>query len=191
MQFAINTIRAELETTNVLSPSKLIQPRSPLRRKNSKPISPIRSRMGTRRRSSTSSLDESIAPEQLLLRNLGIILQEEPSSELNISQSLHESLADRAGKLRWHEQNLQLSSESTISGHLHDAIVTLNLLRDSLLSETPYQKVNFLDPMVRTATSELEHDTEELRDCLEAMNLEKLQQRNTTRETLIERWASR
>jgi hypothetical protein len=92
-------------------------------------------------------------------------------------------------KLKAHEQNLQAFSESAIAEHLHDAFVTVQLLQDSVLSETKSRKVQLVDEEVQAAISGLEQDLRNLRSDLQSIDIEKLRERNVNREALIERWA--
>jgi len=185
----IKLLRAEINSISSSSPTKHQSLGSPLRRRDSKPIPPVRSRITAPRRSSASSFDENIAPEHQILRFLGISLPDEPYKDQELTRSLHDTLTDRVEKLKAHEQNLQASSESAIAEHLQDAFVTVQLLQDSMLSETKSRGVQLVDEEVQAAISGLEQDLSNLRNDLQSVDLEKLRERNVNREALVERWA--
>ena len=102
---------------------------------------------------------------------------------------LERALQDRVSKLEDHAKSLQSTTETSISSHLLDAHTTLQLLRDSLLSETPYNKVQLLDPELESAVDTFEEDVQDLQQKLDAVNLQKLQARSVHRERLVERWS--
>jgi hypothetical protein len=183
-----SAVKSELDADRPPSP-KAKQPSSPTRlRKQSKPISPVRPR-NTRRRSSATSFDDDVHPELQILRNLGISLPSEPANDRNIAAALQDVLTDRMMKLNGHAKSLQEVSEASISSHLHDSQVTLQLLMESLLSETQYKSVSLLDTEVQDAMGTLERGVEEIKRHVGAVNLDPLRERNVRRDDLVERWA--
>lgn len=102
---------------------------------------------------------------------------------------LHETLSDKIQKLKAHEQGLQASSESAIGDHLQDAFATLQLLSDTMLSETKYQEIRLLDEEVQEAISGLDQELADLSSHLQSLDFERLKERNSHKETFIERWA--
>jgi hypothetical protein len=123
------------------------------------------------------------------MRTLGISLPAEANTDVARSEILEKALLDRLSKLEGHGSSLQSTTESSISSHLLDAHVTLQLLRDSLLADTLYRKVQFLDPEIQSSVSGFEQDIQHLQQKLEGVNLQKLQARNVHREELVERWS--
>jgi hypothetical protein len=91
-------------------------------------------------------------------------------------------------KLKAHEQSLQASSESAIGDHLQDAFATLQLLSDTMLSETKHHDIRLLDEEVHNAILGLEHELANMSGCLESLDIESMKQRNSHKEALIERW---
>lgn len=190
MNAVIKLLRAEINSVSSSAPTRHQSLGSPIRRRDSKTIPPVRSPLTARRRSSASSFDENIAPEHQILRFLGISLPDESYKDQELTRSrLHDTLIDRMEKLKAHEQNLQASSESAIAEHLQDAFVTVQLLQDSMLSETKSRGVQLVDEEVQAAISGLEQDLSNLRNDLQSVDLEKLRERNVNREALVERWA--
>jgi hypothetical protein len=189
LQFVINEANKELSHPEPSSPSKKTNPirsNTQKRRKSSDSKSPVRVR-GIRRRS--TSHEEDIEPEQQLLRNLGISIPAGTKSDQIPMDILERALQDRVSKLEDHAKSLQSTTETSISSHLLDAHTTLQLLRDSLLSETPYNKVQLLDPELESAVDTFEEDVQDLQQKLDAVNLQKLQARSVHRERLVERWS--
>lgn len=189
LQYVLDEAKKELQRPEE-TPSKTSSPARPntqRRRKSSVTQSPVRAR-NTRRRSS-GHLDEDIEPEQQLLRNLGISIPTEANTNATRNEVLERALLDRLSKLEGHANSLQSTTEYSISSHLADAQVTLQLLRDSLLADTRYHKVHFLDPEIESSVAGFEKDVLDVQNNLEAVNLQKLQARNVHRDELVERWA--
>lgn len=105
-----------------------------------------------------------------------------------MNATLLSTLDDRLQKLRAHETSLQTSSEVAIGEHLQDAFITLQLLQDSLLSESKSGRIELVDEDVQAAIRGLEHELEDLRGDLQNVDLEKLRERDVNREAFIERW---
>jgi hypothetical protein len=183
-----SAVKVELDNDRPQSPKPKAS--SPTRiRKQSKPISPVRPR-NTRRRSSATSFDDNdVNLELQILRNLGISLPPDPSGDRNIAAAFQDVLTDRMMKLNGHAKSLQEVSESSVGSHLHDSQVTLQLLMESLLSETPYKSVNLLDTEVLEAMGNLERGVEEVKRDVAVVNLDHLRERNVRRDDLVERWA--
>lgn len=141
-----------------------------------------------RRRSSGVDL-EDVDPEQQIARNLGITLPAEAVPDHDRASSLQRILADRLTKLNIHATSLQSTTESSISSHIVDSQLTLQLLQDSLLAETLYGNVRLLDPDIESSVSMFEQEIEDLQADLDNLDLQKLQARNVNREQLIARWS--
>jgi len=190
LQFVIDEAKKELLRVEASSADKKTSSATTVnlqRRKSSSAQPPAKARH-TRRRSSIYP-EEEIEPEQQLLRNLGISLPADAVSDQPRIEALERALLDRASKLEGHASTLQSTTESSISSHLLDAHVTLHLLRDSLLADSPYNNVQLLDSEIQSSITGLEEDLQDLQQKLEAVNLQKLQERNVHREQLIERWS--
>lgn len=188
LQYMLEEAKKEIQRSEIKSPNiKLTSARpSSQRAKSSGATSPVR-RRATRRRSS-GQIDDEIDPEQQLLRNLGISLPDAASDRSRID-ALERALLDRANKLDGHAHSLQSTTETSISSHLLDAHVTLHILRNSLLAQSPYNSVSLLDPEVESSLSTLENDIQQLQGKLEQVDLQKLQARNVHREQFVERWS--
>jgi hypothetical protein len=125
-----------------------------------------------------------------LLRNLGISIPPEANTDPALLHELLEhALSDRLNKLDGHAQGLQSTTESSISLHLTDANLTLQLLQDALLADTRYSKVRFLDEDTESSVVVFERDVLDTQKQLEAVDLHKLQARNVRRDELVGRWS--
>jgi hypothetical protein len=133
--------------------------------------------------------DEDIEPEQQLARNLGVILPGEGISDKARIDGLEKMLAERVNRLEGHANSLQSTTETSISSHLLDAQITLGLLQDSLLAETPYGKIRLLDPKVESDVSDFDREVQDLQKSLEGVDLHALQVKSVHREQLVERWS--
>lgn len=190
LQYVLGEAKKELQRPQEPAPSKTtspVKPNTQRRRKSSATQSPARAR-NTRRRSSGQG-DEDIEPEQQLLRNLGISIPSEANTDATRCEILERALSDRLSKLEGHANSLQSTTESSISLHLLDAHATLQLLRDSLLADTLYHKIRYLNPEIELSVGTFEQDVQDLQQNLEEVNLQKLQARNVHRDELVERWS--
>jgi hypothetical protein len=149
--------------------------------------SPEKLRMNRRRSSGIEN--EDIDPEQQIARNLGITLPVDLVSSQERAEALERALSDRFTKLDIHTTNLQSTTESSISAHILDSHLTLQLLQDSLLAETLHHKVRLLDPDIEASVSMFHQEIEDLKSELDGMDLQRLQARNVNREQFIARWA--
>jgi hypothetical protein len=191
LQFVLGSAKKELSRVSdsptsitTTSPSK---PNTQRRRTSSAARSPARTR--TTRRRSSGPETEDIDPEQQIARNLGITLPPPTLSSYARVEVLEKALTERLTKLEIHSSSLQSTTESSISSHLLDAHLTLQLLQDSLLAESLYHRVRLLDPDIEASVSMFEGEIGDLRGSLEGVDLGGLQGRNVRREQLVERWS--
>jgi len=186
----LDTAKKELPVPEISSASKTViptKPNSQRRRKSSSSRSPVRLR-NTRRRSSGHA-DDDADPEQQLLRNLGLALPTAPIPIESHVETLERALSERVSRLEEHAKSLQSTTESSISSHLLDAHITLQLLKNSLLAQSPYNEVQLVESEVESRLSLFEQDIQALQKRLEAVDLQKLQSKNVHRDALIERWS--
>jgi len=180
---------AQKELSRVESPTTSSPSEQDTQRRRASSVAhlPIQTR-NTRRRSSVLENDD-VEPEQQIARNLGITLPPVGVSEQARANALEKSLSERLTKLEIHSTTLQSTTESSISSHLSDAHLTLQLLQDSLLAESLYSKVRLLDPDIEASVTMFEEEIENLQGSLERIDLSVLQERNVKREQLVERWS--
>ncbi|KFY64332.1 hypothetical protein V497_01747 [Pseudogymnoascus sp. VKM F-4516 (FW-969)] len=184
----VQLLSSEITSPPPSQPAKPPQPRSPLHSRSHKPSSPVRPRAMNRRRSSASSFDESVPPDQQILRIMGIPPLEELCRDRAPETALHETLSDRIHKLKAHESGLQASTESAVGEHVQDAFATLQMLSDTMLSETKYQDIRLLDEEVQEAITGLDRELADLEGRLGRIDFERLKERNLTKEAFVERW---
>ncbi|PQE10819.1 vacuolar H+ Ca2+ exchanger protein [Rutstroemia sp. NJR-2017a BBW] len=178
VKFAIECAKKELQLQASAQPSK---PASHGRKQS---ITQSISRK-TRRR---SSMFEEMDAEQQILRNLGIALPTESDPDESYGY-LEGVLRERAAKVNSHAANLESATEATISSHIRNADVTLQLLHNALQADSVYGEVQLLDPDIISSFNTFEDEIQSLRDSLDAMDLQKLQAKNPHKEQLIERWS--
>lgn len=189
MQYVLGEAKKELsspdpsQTTMTVNP---VKPNTQRRRKSSGSKSPVQLR---NRRRSSGQQDDDIEPEQQLLRHLGITLPSDVISDRTHMEVFERALSDRLTKLEIHTASLQSTTESSITLHLTDAHTTMQMLRDSLLAESLYNKVQLLDPDIECSIAIFEDEINALQGKLEAVNLQKLHAKNVNREQFIERWS--
>ncbi|TAQ87728.1 hypothetical protein B7494_g3962 [Chlorociboria aeruginascens] len=178
----IDTAKKELQS-EITTSNKPIKPSRQRKASTSQP--PVRAR-NSRRRSSLQ--DEEVEASQHLLRTLGISLPTPPSTDELTASQLSTALLDRQNKLKIHMSSLQLSTETTISNHLLDISLTLQLLHDSLLSETPHNKIHLFDPELQGMIGMLESEIQEVVTGLGEVDLQKVEEGNFHRAKIVERW---
>lgn len=185
MKCAIDIANKELESSNKVdapnTPSTIANTRKA--RVSSTSVAPLQKR-DSRRRSSVNG-EEQVDPELAILQSLGVAIPEDVSPD----ESLERILRDRLGKLENHTTSLQSSTEASIASQLRNANVSLRLLYDSLLDESVYHEVQFLDPDVKTSLVMFEKEVEDIQKTLEGIDLQQLQAKNVHRDELVERWS--
>lgn len=179
----IDTAKKELARPEISSTTR---PNSTASRRLSGPQTNHRVRNSRR---SSGAYDEDVAPEQQLARHLGVALPADELSDHERATLLERALSERTARLEGHASSLQSTTESSISSHLLDARLTLELLRDALLAESRYGKVRLLDPQLEASVDRLEREVLDVQEGLERVDLHSLQARNVRREQLVKRWS--
>ncbi|KAF6836722.1 hypothetical protein CPLU01_03516 [Colletotrichum plurivorum] len=157
---------------------------SPVRRRNTAPSSPSRQRSDTSNRRQ-SLLDEP--PLEALLRSLAIALPEDADGPGHVA-ALSAILAERRAKARDVARNAQESLESTASAQLADSKLAIQLLRDSLLAESPFGDVRLVDEGIEASIAVLGQEVEKIKERVEQIDAGKARQRSDKRREFIARW---
>ncbi|KAF4968411.1 hypothetical protein FSARC_4208 [Fusarium sarcochroum] len=189
----IATAKAEVSAS--LSPAKkksirAAMPASPIR--NPAPIR-MRSytdgdRRGNRRRSS-GILDEPAI--EALLRNLALSLPEaEEASIQDQVSALNQAFTDRSGKTTDVVHNAQDSFEASVTSRLDDARLAIQLLRDSVLAESPYGEIKLVDPEFEGSIHVLGQEVDKVRERLEGVVAKKAMAKSIRKDEFTQRWAS-
>ncbi|CAD6441692.1 84a778a2-d259-47ce-a43e-97bea591a718 [Sclerotinia trifoliorum] len=178
-KFAIDTGKKELQYQEAPQPSKSVT----RQRQNSQAQVQFRN---NRRR---SSMFEEMDAESQLLRNLGITLPNDSDADDAQTEFLDSCLRERIEKLKSHAANLESTTETTISSHVHNADYTMKLLYNALQADSVYGEVQLLDPDIVSSFNTFEEEIKNLQENLEAVNLQRLQLKNVHKEQLIKRWS--
>lgn len=152
----------------------------------------------SRRRSSGDVLHD--APLEQLLGELALDLPSpaDPSSAPNPAQAqsayLHNTLASRAHKSADVARAVQNSLERDASARLRDARVALQLVRDSVLAESPFAEVRLVDPGIEASIGVLAQEAHGVASRLAGVEKEAAvvgRGRNARREEIVRRWGGR
>jgi hypothetical protein len=164
-------------------------------------ISPVRVRHGStsrpRRRSSGSGIVSDEPPLEQLLRMLALSLpldedsSNPPPSNQHIA-SLATTLADRTAKAADVAANVQESFETAATTQLNDSSLAFQVLRDSLLAESPFGQVRLIDPEIEGSIQVLDQELENVRRKLDKVDSEVtlIRGRRGKQDELIRRWGS-
>jgi hypothetical protein len=137
------------------------------------------------------------APLERLLGMLALSLPQNvdvPQSASANSQvaALAAALADRTAKVADVAANAQEAFEATATVQLTDASLAHQLLRDSLLAESPFAEVKLVDPEIDGSIQILDQELDNVRKKLEQMDSEvtMIRGRRGKQDELIRRWGS-
>ncbi|KAK4187523.1 hypothetical protein QBC35DRAFT_384633 [Podospora australis] len=156
--------------------------------------SPVRPRPKQRsRRSSVGATEEQ--PLEEILRTLAISLPEaeddtKPVSVQVQARELAKTLTDRRVKADDVARNVQESFEHIATKQIADGKLAMQLVRDSVLAESPFGEVHLVDPEIEGSIAFLRQEMERIRKEKEAVdnNMARLRGRNPKRDELIRRW---
>lgn len=155
---------------------------------------PSRTAPQPRRRSSGSALDD--APLSHLLDALGLSLPTTSATAQAQTAYLSHALADRACKTADMTRATQTTFERTATAHLADARTALQLIRDSVLAESPFAQVHLVDPGIEASIGVLAQEAHNVVERLEGVEREAASVargggRNGRRDQLVARWGRR
>ncbi|KAF4342313.1 hypothetical protein FBEOM_3720 [Fusarium beomiforme] len=191
----IATAKAEVSAS--LSPEKkksirAAMPASPIRNP-----SPIRMRANTdgnrrgnnSRRRSSGILDEPAI--EALLRDLALSLPdaEEASIQDQVS-ALNKAFAERSSKTTDVARNAQDSFETSVTSRLDDARLAIQLLRDSVLAESPYGEIKMVDPEFEGSIDMLSQEVDKVKEKLDGVVAKKALAKSVKKDEFVQRWAS-
>lgn len=152
----------------------------------------------SRRRSSGDAFKDTSL--QQLLGDLALDLPSfaDTTSGTNLGHAqtsyLHNSLRVRADKSSDVARAVQTSLERASSGRLVDMRAATQLVRDSLLAESPFAEVRLVDPGIEASISVLAQEAQNVAGRLASVEREAAvlgKGRNTQREEFVKRWARR
>lgn len=153
----------------------------------------------TRRRSSGGAFYDS--PLETILSELAISLPGAEDDDANITASaqakaaqLSKTLAERTQKAADVADSVQSTFEYAAITHLADARAALQVIRDSVLAESPYAEVHLVDPGIESSIGVLAQEVQNIASRLEGVEGEAAalaRGRNVNRDEIISRWGRR
>ncbi|GJN69150.1 hypothetical protein PLICBS_003197 [Purpureocillium lilacinum] len=183
-----STVHAEIATQISATSSQEAArvPASPVRQP-----SPVRIRHDAAgshgRRRSLTPIDET--PLEALCTKLAISLDEDDEAKERIA-SLAKILADRAQKSTEVARGAQDSFEATTMSQLRDARLAVQLLKDSILAESPFGQVTLVDSEIDGSIAILQQEVSKAQERLREAEGQGLASRSMKRDELIQRWGS-
>ncbi|KAK1833586.1 hypothetical protein QBC39DRAFT_389822 [Podospora conica] len=199
----VEVAKSELETKVDLPPAKqdrsTAMTASPIRRQNpighGSAVTPLRSRQppGRRRSSGFGGFGDD-APLDEILRTLAINLAQDdnvPAGTEAQVKVLDATLNERQDKVEDVARNVQESFESIATKQIADSKLAMQLVRDSVLAESPFGQVGLVDPEIEGLVAVLAEEMETVDGKLAAVEGEivKLRGKSAKRDELVSRWA--
>ncbi|KXH64931.1 hypothetical protein CNYM01_04200 [Colletotrichum nymphaeae SA-01] len=184
----LTTARAELSTP-VATPKKKTPTQdlvSPVRRRNNTNPGRSPTRDATNRRRRSSAYDEP--PLETLLRSLAIAFPEDVTDGAGQTAVLAATLAERQTKARDVARNAQETLEGTAATQLADSKLAIQLLRDSLLAESPFGDVRLVDEGIEASIAVLGQEVEKVKERVEKVDAGKARLRSERKREILERW---
>ncbi|CAP68299.1 uncharacterized protein PODANS_7_3870 [Podospora anserina S mat+] len=157
--------------------------------------SPVRPRPRHARRSSGMGGAMEESPLNEILRSLAISLPHEEEGTPDFparARELASILAERRSKTEDIAKNVQESFDYTATRQIADGKVAIQLIRDSILAESPFGHVRLVDPEIESSIDVLSQELEKIRQEKEGLNnsMAKLRARSAKKDELIARWGS-
>ncbi|KAK3322818.1 hypothetical protein B0H66DRAFT_215478 [Apodospora peruviana] len=151
--------------------------------------SPVRPQPRPRRRSSGIGADD--APLDEILRSLALSLPQDADVQAQV-KVLASSLTERRAKADDVARNVQHSFEGSAVKQIAGAKLAVQMVRDSLLAESPFGQVQLVDPEISGSIDVLSQELEDVRSRLERVDagLAKTRGRSAKKEEFIRRWES-
>lgn len=192
---ALNTAKDHANVGPLSSPARRFQPADDVMTP-----APRRARTNTPSRRLSSGGTSNESPLEHLLGELGISLpaeDDDPSTTASTQAQaalLSRTLAERRQKAADVAGSVQSTFEHAATAHLSDARCALQLIRDSVLAESPYAEVHLVDPGIESSIGILAQEVQNIASRLDDVESEaaKLARgRNLNRDEIISRWARR
>lgn len=128
---------------------------------------------------------------EAILRNLALTLpfEEDDTSEEQVA-ALAKVLAERSIKADDVSKNAQESFEALTMSKLEDARLAIQLLRDSVLAESPFAEVKLVDPEIEGSIHFLGQEMEKVGEKLNGIDAKKGNGKSEKKEEILRRWGS-
>ncbi|KAK4143126.1 uncharacterized protein C8A04DRAFT_37678 [Dichotomopilus funicola] len=172
----------------------LLAPKSNLRQQDF--ISPVKPKPKARPRYSVGAAGIAKEPPlDEILRMLAISAPQDEEDSVGPEGQVKElasTLAMRRAKMQDVALNVQETFESVATKQLADGKLAIQLLRDSVLAESPYGDVRLVDPEIEGSIGVLSQELVNVDEKLKGVEVgvEKLKGRNVKRDEFISRWGS-
>ncbi|KAK4223638.1 hypothetical protein QBC38DRAFT_44142 [Podospora fimiseda] len=154
--------------------------------------SPVRPRPKQKPTRRYSGIGGEEPPLDEILRALAINLSEDEEDVQAQIKALANILTERRRKTDDVAKNVQESFEETAIKQIADGRLAIQLVRDSILAESPFGEVRLIDPEIEGSIAVLSQELEEVRKGKEAVeaDMAKLRTKSAKKEELISRWGS-
>ncbi|KHN99694.1 uncharacterized protein MAM_02547 [Metarhizium album ARSEF 1941] len=156
------------------------------------PASPARTRSNTselRRRRRSSGFRED-TPMETLLQDLAVTLPPDCTKLKDQIDFLEGLLAQGNRKCNGVAKGAQEGFESTARAHVEDAMHAIQLVRDSLLADSPFGDVKLVDPDIEGSILVLAQEVDKAKKKLQSLAGHRVVAKSEKREALIQRWGS-
>lgn len=196
----LDMAKSELATEVSISPP---QPRgptidaSPTRKKSvsQTAMSPVRPRPRHQPSHSSTAGIGNEPPLEEILRTLALSLPQEEGISADAQTQIRElssTLAGRRRKVDDVAQNVQETFEGASTKKIADGKLAIQLLRDSILAESPFGEVRLVDPEIEGSIAVLSQELANADGKLKGVDgeLAKLRGKSVKRDELIRRWGS-
>ncbi|PHH78740.1 hypothetical protein CDD83_3944 [Cordyceps sp. RAO-2017] len=178
-----SSVRSEIGTsvTPPPRPSRPISSASPLRRS-----SPVR--LAGRHGRSGSSSGQDDAPLEVLLRNLAVSIPPDARDGRKKVEFLARTVAERSLKADEVARAAHESFEASVTSQLRDAKLAIQLVRDSVLADSPFGDIKLSDPEIEASILVLDQEVEKARERLSTIERQKMPIRSVKREEIMQRF---
>jgi hypothetical protein len=189
----LDIAKTELDTQATAPPDV-----SPTRQRHVKPedfMSPVRPKPQQRSRYSTGALGTGDEPPlDELLRTLAISLpQDEDATDVQAQVGeLASTVSRRQAKLHDVARNVQETFEGAAMKQAADGKLAIQLVRDSVLAESPFADIRLVDPEIEGSIAVLSQELATVDEKLKGLDagVATLRGRNAKRDEFISRWGS-
>ncbi|KAK3302676.1 uncharacterized protein B0T15DRAFT_487707 [Chaetomium strumarium] len=164
--------------------------------KDQEPVSPIRPRPKQRPRHSSGAPELGAEPPlEEILRAVAVSLPHDEEAPPDVRAQVNElvsTLHSRQAKVQDIARNVQETFESAAARQIADGKLAIQLVRDSILAESPFGEVRLVDPEIEGSLTVLSQELANIDDKLKETDtsVAKLRGRNAKRDELISRWGS-
>lgn len=201
LKSSIDSLKShQAASTSLISTAKaaLAAPREPPQQTEkavepTSPVRPVRPRANTAKsragRRSSGIAEEP--PIDALLQSLAVYLTPETDADGDRKlRALADVVSERSRKGEDMARDAQESFEATAATYLDDVRRAVQMLKDSLLAESPYSQIHLEDPEIRGSIDVLAHEVQKVKDGLERADAKKLVGKSDKREEILRRWGA-